>query len=77
MTENGKRMPYLKGKKVAPADITADGDRFENIDALMALQSTSAKALAKLKAEHEDLHELCVNAGVRRAAELQSEGAEA
>ncbi len=25
-------MPYLKGKKVDPADVTADGERFENID---------------------------------------------
>ena len=31
---NGRRMPYLKGKKVDPADVTADGDKFENIDGL-------------------------------------------
>ncbi|HKI19385.1 MAG TPA: DUF1592 domain-containing protein, partial [Isosphaeraceae bacterium] len=29
---DGRRMPYLKGKKVDPADVTADGERFENID---------------------------------------------
>ncbi len=29
---NGRRMPYLKGKKVDPADVTADGEPFENID---------------------------------------------
>ena len=31
---NGRRMPYLKGKKVDLADVTADGERFENIDEL-------------------------------------------
>lgn len=31
---DGRRMPYLKGKKVDPADVTADGDPFENIDGL-------------------------------------------
>ncbi len=31
---DGRRMPYLKGKKVDPADVTADGERFENIDQL-------------------------------------------
>jgi mono/diheme cytochrome c family protein len=34
VTENDRRMPYLKGKTVDPADVTADGDRFENIDGL-------------------------------------------
>lgn len=45
----------------------------EDVDALMALQSKSAKALAKLQADRPDLHELTVSAGSRRAAELQSE----
>jgi hypothetical protein len=31
---NGRRMPYFKGKKVDPADVTADGEKFENIDGL-------------------------------------------
>lgn len=31
---DGRRMHYLKGKKVDPADETADGDKFENIDGL-------------------------------------------
>ncbi len=33
----GRRMPYLKGKKVDPADVTADGERFENVDQLKQL----------------------------------------
>ena len=31
---DGRRMPYLQGKKVDPADVTAEGERFENIDGL-------------------------------------------
>jgi mono/diheme cytochrome c family protein len=31
---DGRRMSYLKGKKVDPADVTDDGDRFESIDEL-------------------------------------------
>lgn len=34
---DGRRMPYLKGKKVDPADVTAEGERFENIDQLKQL----------------------------------------
>ena len=34
---NGRRMPYLKGKKVDPADVMPDGGRFENIDQLKQL----------------------------------------
>lgn len=45
-------------------------------DALMALQERSAKALAKLEQDRPDLHEAAVNAGKRRAAELQGEGVE-
>jgi hypothetical protein len=44
------------------------------IDDLMTLQSKSANALAKLQREHPDLHEQAVEAGTKRAAELQ-EGA--
>lgn len=43
------------------------------IEDLMALQTRSANALAKLQAEHEDLHTRATNAGTKRAAELQSE----
>jgi hypothetical protein len=45
-----------------------------SIDDLMGLQSRSANALAKLKADKPDLHEQAVEAGTKRAAELQ-EGA--
>jgi hypothetical protein len=31
---DGRRMPYLKGKKVDPADVTATGQRFEDVDGL-------------------------------------------
>ena len=31
---DARRMPYLKGKKFDPSDITADGERVENIDQL-------------------------------------------
>ncbi len=41
---NGRRMPYLKGKKVDPADVTADGERFENIDQLKQLLVTRQAA---------------------------------
>jgi hypothetical protein len=42
----------------------------------MSLQSRSAKALAKLRAERPDLHERAAEAGTKRAAELQ-QGADA
>ena len=41
------------------------------IEELMALQEQSASALAKLKANKPDLHECAVNAGAKRASELQ------
>jgi mono/diheme cytochrome c family protein len=44
---DGRRMPYLKGKKVDPADITADGDRFENIDQLKQLLLQDKPRLAR------------------------------
>ena len=31
-------MPYLKGKKVGPADVLPDGRRFQNIDGFKQLQ---------------------------------------
>jgi hypothetical protein len=42
------------------------------IEALMERQAKSSETLAKLKGEHEDLHELAVNAGTQRASELQA-----
>ena len=43
----GRRMPYLKGKKVDPADVTADGERFENIDQLKQLLLRDKPRLAR------------------------------
>lgn len=43
------------------------------IEDLMALQSSSAKALAKLQADKPELHEEAVAAGSKRAAELAEE----
>jgi hypothetical protein len=44
---DGRRMPYLKGKKVDPADVTADGERFENIDQLKQLLLRDKPRLAR------------------------------
>jgi hypothetical protein len=44
---DGRRMPYLKGKKVDPADVTADGDRFENIDGLKQILLKDKPRLAR------------------------------
>ena len=40
-------MPYLKGKKVDPADVTADGERFENIDQLKQILLKDKPRLAR------------------------------
>ena len=44
---DGRRMPYLKGKKVDPADVTADGERFENIDGLKQVLLRDKPRLAR------------------------------
>ena len=44
---DGRRMPYLKGKKVDPADVTADGERFENIDQLRQILVRDKPRLAR------------------------------
>ena len=44
---DGQRMPYLKGKKVDPADVTADGERFENIDQFKQLLLRDKPRLAR------------------------------
>ncbi len=44
---DGRRMPYLKGKKIDPADVLADGDRFENIDQLKQLLLKDKPRLAR------------------------------
>ena len=43
----GRRMPYLKGKKVDPADVTADGEWFENIDQLKQVLLRDKPRLAR------------------------------
>jgi len=43
----GRRMPYLKGKKVDPADVTADGERFENVDQLKQVLLRDKPRLAR------------------------------
>jgi mono/diheme cytochrome c family protein len=44
---DGRRMPYLKGKKVDPADVTADGDRFRDIDQLKQILVRDEPRLAR------------------------------
>ena len=44
---DGRRMPYLKGKKVDPSGVTADGDKFENIDELKKLLLGDKPRLAR------------------------------
>ncbi len=44
---DGRRMPYLKGKKVDPADVTADGDKFENVDGLKRILLKDKNKLAR------------------------------
>jgi hypothetical protein len=51
---------YIAAVKACPA-----------IEQLMERQAKSAETLAKLATEHDDLHELAVNANKKRASELQ------
>jgi hypothetical protein len=44
---DGKRMPYLKGKKVDPADVTAAGERFEDVDGLKRIMLDDRPKLAR------------------------------
>jgi len=44
---DGRRMPYHKGKKVDPADVLPDGQRFENIDDLKQLLLKDKDQLAR------------------------------
>jgi mono/diheme cytochrome c family protein len=51
VTLDGRRMPYLKGPKVAPGDVLPDGAKFANVDELKQLllrdQDQIARALAE------------------------------
>jgi hypothetical protein len=48
---DGRRMPYLQGKPVEPADVLADGRRFANIDELKSLLLEDKDQLARALAE--------------------------
>jgi hypothetical protein len=48
---DGRRMPYLKGPKVDPADVLPDGQRFRNIDELKQLLLKDKDQLARALAE--------------------------
>lgn len=43
----GRRMPYLKGKKVDPSDVTAAGRRFEDVDGLKRILLEDRPKLAR------------------------------
>jgi hypothetical protein len=47
VTVDGRRMPYLKGPKVDPADVLPDGRRFRNIDELKQLLLKDRDQLAR------------------------------
>jgi mono/diheme cytochrome c family protein len=47
VTLDGRKMPYLKGLKVDPADVLADGRAFANIDELKRLLLTDKDQIAR------------------------------
>jgi hypothetical protein len=47
VTVDGRRMPYLTGKPVEPADVLVDGRAFRNIDELKQLLLADKKTLAR------------------------------
>jgi hypothetical protein len=51
MIVDGRRMPYLKGPKVDPADVLPDGQRFQNIDEFKQLLLTDKDQLARALTE--------------------------
>jgi hypothetical protein len=51
VTVEGRRMPYLKGPKVDPADVLPDGQRFGNIDELKQLLLKDKNRIARALAE--------------------------
>ena len=44
---DGRRMPYLKGKRVDPSGVTADGEKFANIDELKQILLRDKPRLAR------------------------------
>jgi hypothetical protein len=51
VTVDGRRMPYHKGKKVDPADVMPDGQRFQNIDDFKKLLLKDKDQLARALTE--------------------------
>jgi hypothetical protein len=51
VTIDGRRMPYLKGPRVDPADVLPDGRRFADIDELKQLLLADKDQLARALAE--------------------------
>ncbi len=51
VTVDGRRMPYHKGKKVDPADVMPDGQRFQNIDDFKKLLVKDKDQLARALTE--------------------------
>jgi hypothetical protein len=51
VTVDGRRMPYLKGPKVDPADVLPDGRRFANIDELKQLLLQDKDQIARALTE--------------------------
>lgn len=47
MIVDGRRMPYHKGPQVDPADVTADGQRFRDIDEFKELLLKDKDQLAR------------------------------
>jgi hypothetical protein len=45
--KDGRRMPYLEGPKVDPADVMPDGERFQNIDEFRQLLLKNKDQLAR------------------------------
>jgi hypothetical protein len=51
VTVNGRRMPYFKGRKVDPADVLPDGQKFRDIDELKTLLLKDRDQIARALAE--------------------------
>lgn len=52
VTINGRRMPYLEGRQVDPADVLPDGRKFQNIDELKTLLLADKDQLARALTTH-------------------------
>ena len=52
VTINGRRMPYLEGRKIDPADVLPDGRKFKNIDELKELLLADKDQIARALTKH-------------------------